>query len=305
MPHLASSGLNGGMAALHRPLVLRCSNSGEGGAGGAIVGATGGGCCAPPVLPLTLSGSDGRRCQTGEHGKPNVAEAHQKRREITGTICLAVHYHKAKLLTRDVQSLTVFNGRVFVGDVDRSGNAFYDGVRPGDELVRIKIGQQPPQAPEPSPMALQLLATDPSLAGQPATAFFMGFKGRLSAEVQLASEVDGNRPDLLTNLMGDSSFEMLDYARFRPTKVPSLLLASRAEACNPEDDVSTEAGGSEQASNELGETCTELDKCDVWHLMELKQHHARLLLASAMLNLSSSSDTESELPASKPRIISC
>eukprot|EP00419_Tripos_fusus_P021752 CAMPEP_0172710430 /NCGR_PEP_ID=MMETSP1074-20121228/55656_1 /TAXON_ID=2916 /ORGANISM="Ceratium fusus, Strain PA161109" /LENGTH=317 /DNA_ID=CAMNT_0013533831 /DNA_START=29 /DNA_END=982 /DNA_ORIENTATION=+ len=317
MPHLASSGQRGGLAAPHRTLVLRCANSIEN-SGGAIVSATGGGCCAPPVL--SSLGPDGSRCPTSENRKPNIAEAHQKRREITGSICLQVQYHKAKILARDVQTLTVLDGRVFVGELDKSGNAHHAGVRPGDELVRVKIGQGAPQAPEPSPMALRLLATEPSLAGQPTTAFFMGFKGRLSAEVQLANEVDGHSPELptnLTKLVGDASFEMLDYSRFRPTKVPSLFLASRADCCQSEDDLSTQTGGSEQdlgqasrlavlaqAHNDLIETCAEPDQCPVWHLMELKQHHARLLLAGAMLNISSAT-SDAEPHVLEPRIISC
>jgi len=299
-------GQKGGLASRDRSLVLSCVNSNEA-AGGTIVGATGGGCCASPELPFTSLGPNGSRCLTGEDHKPNAAETHQKRREITGTICLQAQYHKAKLLARDVLSLTVFDGRVFVGEVDRCGNAYHAGVRPGDELVRIRIGEEPPQAPESSPMALRLLASDPTLAGQPVTAFFMGFKGRLSAEVQLGNEVEGNRCELLptnlTRLMGDASFEMLDYARFRPAKVPSLFLASRAESCQPEDDISTETGGSEQAHNELSETSIECDQCDVWHLMELKQYHARLLLAGAMLSINGTSGAEPEVR--EPRIISC
>lgn len=243
---------------------------------------------------------------TGEKRTPSVAEVHQKRREITGTICLAAQYNKAKFMARDVLSLTVFDGRVFVGEVDRCGNAYTAGVRPGDELVRIIIGQEPPQAPEASPMALRLLATDPRFAGQPATAFFMGFKGRLAAEVQLDNGLLGSRPELptnLTKLMGDAAFEMLDYARFRPAKPPSLFLASRAESCQPDDDISTETGGSEQSHIELCETSTECDQSDVWHLMELKKHHARLLVAGAISGITGPSGAE--LQVWEPRIISC
>jgi hypothetical protein len=244
---------------------------------------------------------------TGEERMPTVAEIHQKRREITGTICLAAQYNKAKFMARDVLSLTVFEGRVFVGEVDMCGNAYSAGVRPGDELVRIIIGQEPPQAPEASPMALRLLATDPRFAGQPATAFFMGFKGRLAAEVQLDNGMIGSRPELptnLTKLMGDAAFEMLDYARFRPARPPSLFLASRAESCQPDDDISTETGGSEQEIPECElEQRTECDQSDVWHLMELKQQHARLLLAGAMSNITGPSGAE--LPVWEPRIVSC
>lgn len=240
---------------------------------------------------------------TGEKRMPTVAEIHQKRREITGTICLAAQYNKAKFMARDVLSLTVFDGRNKLNPNKLLNRA----VRPGDELVRIIIGQEPPQAPEASPMALRLLATDPRFAGQPATAFFMGFKGRLAAEVQLDNGMIGSRPELptnLTKLMGDAAFEMLDYARFRPARPPSLFLASRAESCQPDDDISTETGGSEQEIPECElEQRTECDQSDVWHLMELKQQHARLLLAGAMSNITGPSGAE--LPVWEPRIVSC
>jgi len=207
---------------------------------------------------------------------PNAAEAHGARSRISGTICLAVRYPKAKLIARDVPVLRIANGRIFVDDVDRNGLAWSHGVRNGDELVRVKVGAGSPFAPEVSTCALQRLAAEPSLATQSAVGFFMGFKGEMQAEVQVNGPNLGETepcPTSLASLTGNSVFQVQDCATIMPNR-GSILIASKIPAEKQNKQTSGSAGVAQSAvlrpRNE-----------DTWHLLEVERRQARLLLESA------------------------
>jgi len=204
----------------------------------------------------------------------NAAEAHEARSRITGAICFAVPYPKVKYIAKDVPVLRIANGRIFVEKVDRAGLAWNYGVRPGDELVRIKVGSAAPFAPDASACALQRLAAEPSLATQPAVSYFMGFKGDLQAEVQVARLPEAEPepcPESLRSLTGNSVFQVQDCATIRPNR-GSVLIASKVPAEKPK-----------RRSNRPVPPPAMLqpDKDGTWRLLEVERQQARLLLESA------------------------
>eukprot|EP00419_Tripos_fusus_P044300 CAMPEP_0172815924 /NCGR_PEP_ID=MMETSP1075-20121228/12088_1 /TAXON_ID=2916 /ORGANISM="Ceratium fusus, Strain PA161109" /LENGTH=107 /DNA_ID=CAMNT_0013655827 /DNA_START=14 /DNA_END=334 /DNA_ORIENTATION=+ len=75
----------------------------------------------------------------------DAATEHRARQRVTGSICMAVCYSSARQIAQDVLKLRVADKRLFVVDLELAGHAFLAGVRPGDELVRIKVGQGIPQ----------------------------------------------------------------------------------------------------------------------------------------------------------------
>jgi len=197
-----------------------------------------------------------------------VADFRKERQRITGSICIAVRYVRAMALVDDIRALTVGRGgRVFVADMAPQGPAFHRGVRPGDELVRIRIGNGVSRVPDASPQALRQLAMDPSVGRQFCEAYFMGFAGQFPAEVSVATvpEFKLNLSGTLGSITDDEPFSVPDYAAFRPS-CNSLLLASKPE---------------EQRSH-AGTTDTDHGG-GPWHLIEVKRPQARRLLAGAIL----------------------
>jgi hypothetical protein len=216
---------------------------------------------------------------------PNAAEVHDAKSKICGKICLAVTYSKVKLIAKDVPVLRIANGRVFVDDLDRNGLAWCSGVRPGDELVRVKVGTGAPFAPEVSTCALQLLAAEPSLASQPAVGFFMGFKGDVQAEVQVVNPDSANAepcPASLASLTGGSVFQVQECATIMPNRA-SILIASKVPAEKQ----------NKRTPGIPGAGCTEVSRPrseDTWRLLEVERRQARLLLESAKKAASAARD---------------
>jgi len=181
--------------------------------------------------------------------------------------------------------LRIASGRIFVDDVDRNGLAWSYGVRPGDELVRVKVGTGAPFAPEASTCVLQRLAGEPSSATQPVVGFFMGFKGEMEAEVQVANPDFANAkpcPASLASLTGSSVFQVQDCATIMPNRA-SILIASKvpAEKQNKRTSGFPGAGWSE-VSRPRSE--------DTWRLLEVERRQARLLLESAKKAASAARD---------------
>jgi len=210
----------------------------------------------------------GTGVQSGVTPLVGAVDAREERQRITGTICIAVRYVRLMALADDIRALNVGDGgRVFVADMPKQGPAFQRGVRPGDELVRIRINHGMSRIPDASTQWLQQLALEPGMAHQFCEAFFMGFAGQFPAEVNISGmlecspELSGN----LGNITGYSPFSVPDYAAFRPS-CHSLLLASKAEPQRPHT------------------ASTDLDhEGSPWQLMEVKQPQARRLLAAAIL----------------------
>jgi len=228
-----------------------------------------------PRSPSPLEKRPEAICST-RRDVPNAAEAHGARSRISGTICLAVRYPKAKLIARDVPVLRIANGRIFVDDVDRNGLAWSHGVRNGDELVRVKVGAGSPFAPEVSTCALQRLAAEPSLATQSAVGFFMGFKGEMQAEVQVNGPNLGETepcPTSLASLTGNSVFQVQDCATIMPNR-GSILIASKVPAEKQNKQTIGSAGVAQSVvlrpRNE-----------ETWRLLEVERRQARLILESA------------------------
>jgi hypothetical protein len=154
----------------------------------------------------------------------DAAAAHLARQRVTGSICMAVSYPSLRQIARDVSKLRVVGDRLFVMDLELAGRAFQVGVRPGDELVRIRIGHGIPQRPEPRAQTLEDLAADPLIMHQPLVSLFMGFSGKLPAEVRVAGcrNTVEDLPANISTLMDGCMFELLDYAERRPK---SLFIA--------------------------------------------------------------------------------
>jgi len=167
------------------------------------------------------------------------AERHDLRQRITGTICFAVHYRSSKIILEDVPLLRCADSRIFVEDLDKGGNAFRAGVRPGDELVRIKVGSEPPQSPEGSVETVVRLAQDTRNVGQPAIVFFMGFAGKFPAEVRVSSPDDEHTMALtMKEISGGKVFELHDHVDFGQSGA-SLLIA-----CKPLPEMGLHSQGS-------------------------------------------------------------
>jgi len=191
----------------------------------------------------------------------------EERRRISGSICILVRYVRVLTLADDLGVLHVGDGgRVFVTDLNPHGPAYQRGVRPGDELVRIRINHEATRI-RASAQYLRSLASEPGMAHHFCEAFFMGFVGQFPAEVNVSTtnEYKSEFPCNLGKITGDTPFCIADFAAFRPS-CNSLLLASQGEnqrACN---------------------ACTDLDNdgCP-WQLLELRRQQARKLLAAAVL----------------------
>mmetsp|Transcript_13608 Transcript_13608/g.26305 ORF Transcript_13608/g.26305 Transcript_13608/m.26305 type:complete len:415 (-) Transcript_13608:29-1273(-) len=193
----------------------------------------------------------------------DAAAEHRARQLVTGSICMAVCYSSVRQIARDVLKLRVVDKRLFVVDLELAGRAYQVGVRPGDELVRIKVGQGIPQQPEASAQALEVLATDPLFMHQPIVSLFMGFAGKLPAEVRvthLKSPVE-DLPANISTLMDDCMFELLDYAERQPK---SLFFAYKQP--NTESEAGSVAPHSPGAP---------------WNLIEVERRDAQQWLAIA------------------------
>jgi len=230
------------------------------------------------ITPLSEAGQEMTKhvqqavARLGTGKRPEAAlqaNAREERQRITGSICIVVRYTRVLGLADDLGVLHVGDGgRVFVSSLNSHGIAFQRGVRPGDELVRIRVNHGTSRVPDASPQYLQQLAMEPGMAHQFCEAFFMGFVGQFPAEVSVSStnvyksELSGT----LGKITGYTPFSVVDYAAFGPS-CDSLLLASK---CN---------------KRWAHTACTDPDNdgCP-WQLLELKRQQARELLAAAILS---------------------
>lgn len=193
----------------------------------------------------------------------DAAAAHQARQRVTGSICMAVSYANVRQSARDVPKLRVVNDRLFVVDIELAGRAFQAGVRPGDEFVRIRVGHGIPHKPEPSAQLLEVLASDPLVMHQPIVSLFMGFAGKLPAEVRVAS-IRNKAEDFPANihaLMDGCMFELLDYAERQPK---SLFIACK-----------------EPNAGSAGKALTSDNRGAPWNLLEVDRKDAQRWLAQA------------------------
>jgi len=260
------------------------------------------GCPAPgPVLPVvTPAVAVQALLQLPPPHHSSAAEAHDNRRRITGAICLAVSYAHGRLAAEDVPALTVTGGRIFIQDMDVQGSAYKVGVRPGDELVRIRVGGRgTPQRPECASDALARLASDPITAEEPVLALFMGFAGKFPAEVRVTSPevapMEKAMPptvETLTDITSGAVFQLHDHVVFHSNRA-SLLIASEPGSCResggggPRDLTEPNSGRTSRLEESETSESEEHERAHntPWHVLELGDKEAKALLMDAVYDM--------------------
>lgn len=149
--------------------------------------------------------------QTQRHAMPkaldpeDMAGRHDRRKVVTGSVCIQVIYPDASWATDDISVLREMDdGRVFMERMRHGGIAFRAGVRWGDELVATQFFGRERSPTCGAAKTLEMLK-DCTLC--PATLYFMGFAGKYPAEVRVASR---------------------DEHRFQSTKTIECVVASHS-----------------------------------------------------------------------------
>lgn len=270
------------------------------------------------ATPGAACGSDATAILSGDQAagewRSDVAVRHDQRKLITGTICLQVQYKDAELPAEDVFALHYGGGgRIFVEELRACGQAFRSGVRPGDELTRIKVGRGRAVFPADGAQCLTTLKTlatplDAGIKGPSVVLFFMGFAGKYPAEVRVTSHPEERLGHFgVQELVGQAPFKVCEEVVLRPHRAPLLLVPRKLPvephrvlrdgrhvevwAESADHDLFLEATCGSQSS--LGEVPFEADaaagmplQAQPQGVLELEQVAAKKLLRKAALELS-------------------
>lgn len=178
----------------------------------------------------------------------DLATRHDRRKQVTGSICMPVVYKSVENARDDVVRLEQIGDRIFVSDLKVGGIALRVGIRVGHELVKIKEGRRQsftPDGPEClSKLILAAQSEDSDLQPNRRIALlFMGFIGSFPAEVRVSvpSVTDMRRgPSNVGMLLGMSTFNFFDEVDFRPRNASIFLRADANEQKpEPEDEIPT------------------------------------------------------------------
>jgi len=223
-------------------------------------------CAANPSDPFPLAFLPAglvSQCDGGdlpiEH--ETVTERYDRRRQVTGAVCIQVHY-EAETPHEDVFDLRDGEGgRLFVASLRLAGTADRMGIRVGDELVSIKVGDEPPERPDCGADSLK------GIRG-PVVLLFMSFAGKFPAEVRLKRPTwSGLRTT--AEVFGGSSFDLCEQIVFRPEMAPLFF------ARKPQD----ESESTKETAKSNGTATTPL-------LYEVRRHEAKRMVHRAITEAS-------------------
>jgi len=223
-------------------------------------------CAANPSDPFPLAFLPAglvSQCDGGdlpiEH--ETVTERYDRRRQVTGAVCIQVHY-EAETPHEDVFDLRDGEGgRLFVASLRLAGTADRMGIRVGDELVSIKVGDEPPERPDCGADSLK------GIRG-PVVLLFMSFAGKFPAEVRLKRPTwSGLRTT--AEVFGGSSFDLCEQIVFRPEMAPLFF------ARKPQDD----SESTKETAKSNGTATTPL-------LYEVRRHEAKRMVHRAITEAS-------------------
>lgn len=228
---------------------------------------------------------------------------HDKRKLVTGTICLQVQYKDTGTPGQDVFALHAGGcGRVFVEELRGGGQAFRSGVRPDDELVLIKVGGRRAATPDGADCLAIVADISRDIGtsngkGPYVTLFFMSFAGKFPAEVRVTEQREEQCGIFgVQDLVGTETFEVCEEVVLQPRSAPLLLVSLEPVGAGTERRASDLADDSQEG---LHIDCVdplrpevrvfdsdEAEAQQAQGVLELEQAAAHRLLSRAVLELS-------------------
>lgn len=212
----------------------------------------------------------------------DTARHHDQRRQDTGTVCRRVSYH-SEYPADDVFLSQDACGRVFVRHLQRNGKAAGSGVKVGDELVKIQVGDYFPGFLELGINALKNLPP-------PVALLFMGFVGRFPAQVTVPRVPTMRGLFRSTrDVVGDSAFDLCEQVVFHDVGA-SLFFTLQGEPSGM-----SVASSSKEQSEDITQTENAVPNERVDHytqstgrrLYEIGQNEAKKILQLAIHDLAS------------------